>query len=511
MNTLLRGGVIHTGAGAVTAMAVRDGRVEWLGDDDGAGAYDGADEVVDLRGRWVGPAFVDSHLHLVQTGRQLDGLDLEGATSRVDALARIAAHVGVLPVEEVVVGAGWDETAWAGRDHPTADDLERVAPGRRLYLSRVDGHSAIVSHALLAETPQARGQDGWSGDGRLQRRAKHTVSDRLSDLVGPEQRLAAARRAVAALASRGIGAFHENAAPHIGPDYELALVRRAAAEGGLHATLYWGELGAFDRVAELGVAGLAGDLVADGAVGSRTASMRGEYADQAGDCGHGYLDAVQIADHVVGCTRLGVQAGFHCIGDAALDAVAEGFDRAARLLGDDALRTCAHRLEHCEMPSVEAVALFARIGVVASVQPMFDGLWGGPDGMYAERLGARWREMNPFRDLHLAGVRLAFGSDSPVTTADPWRALRAAVHHRTDGQGLDPADAFRALTRGGWAAARMAGGELHTGAPATYAVWDAPAGLGASGLPDVTPGADLPTCVRTVVAGRTVHSTGELP
>ena len=510
--TLLRNGVIHTGTGdPVTALAVEDGRVAWLGDDAHATAYDGAEEVVDLRGRWVGPAFVDAHLHLVQTGRQLDGLDLTGCTSRQDALDRIVAHVSRLPADEVVIGAGWDETEWPDRDHPTADDLERVAPGRRLYLSRVDGHSAIVSHALLAETPQASAQDGWSDDGRLQRRAKHTVSDRLSDLVGPEQRLSAARQAVAALAARGIGAFHENAAPHIGPDYEVALVRQAAAEAGLHATLYWGELGAFDRVAELGVSGLAGDLVADGAVGSRTASMRGEYADQGGHCGHGYLDASQIAEHVVGCTRLGVQAGFHCIGDAALDAVAEGFDAAARLLGDDALRRRGHRLEHCEMPSVEAVALFARLGVIASVQPMFDGLWGGPDGMYAERLGERWRAMNPFRDLHLAGVRLAFGSDSPVTPADPWCAVQAAVHHHTAGQGLDPAAAFRAHTRGGWSAARVDGGLLRPGAPATYAVWDAPAGLDGDGLPDLTPGTTLPTCVRTVVDGRTVHHTEDSP
>lgn len=510
MSTLIRNGVIHTDAGPATAMAVRHGRIEWLGTDDQATSYDGADEVVDLRGRWVAPAFVDSHLHLVQTGRQLDGLDLNGATSRVDALARIAAYVGVLPADEVVIGAGWDETAWPDRDHPTADDLERVAPGRRLYLSRVDGHSAIVSHALLAETAHARGEDGWSEDGRLMRRAKHTVSDRLSDLVGPDQRLAAARRAVEALASRGIGAFHENAAPHIGPDYELALVRQAADEAGLRATLYWGELGAFDRVDELGVAGLAGDLVADGAVGSRTASMRNEYADQAGHRGHGYLDATQVAEHVVGCTRLGVQAGFHCIGDAALDAVAEGFDAAARLLGDDALRSRGHRLEHCEMPSVEAVALFARLGVTASVQPMFDALWGGPDGMYAERLGWRWHEMNPFRDLYLAGVRLAFGSDSPVTTADPWRAVRAAVHHHTQGQGLEPADAFWAHTRGGWTAARVDAGLLRVGAPASYAVWETPAGRDADGLPDLTPGTDLPTCVRTVVDGRTVHRSEDL-
>ena len=517
MKTLLRGGVVHTGTHRpVTAMATDGGTVVWLGDDEGAAAYGGADEVVDLRGRFVAPAFVDAHLHLVQTGRQLGGLDLTGTTSREEVLELVARHVGGRPGDHVVIGAGWDETAWPVRNLPTADQLERVAPGRRLYLSRVDGHSAIVSHTLLAETPQASLEEGWSADGRLERRAKHVVSDRLADLDGPEQRLAAARRAVASLAAQGIGAFHENAAPHIGPEYELDLVRQAAAEGGLHATTYWGEAGAYDKVERLGVAGLAGDLVADGAVGSRTAAMRDSYADRSGHCGHGYLDAVQIADHVIGCTERGVQAGFHCIGDAALDAVADGFAAAAARMGDEALRAASHRLEHCEMPSAAAVTLFARLGVVASVQPLFDALWGGPSGMYAERLGSRWEGMNPFRTLADAGVRLALGSDSPVTAPRPWQAVRAAVHHHAPGQRLGPTAAFRAHTEGGWVAARRPGeGVLREGAAATYAVWDLPVGLGAPddgpALPDLTPGADLPTCARTVVAGRTVHRSEEQP
>jgi len=502
--TLLRNGSIHGTPGA-TALAVEDGRIVFIGSDDRSTAYDGAGEMVDLRGAWVAPAFVDAHVHLVQTGDQLAGLDLTGATGRADALDRLARHARDLADDAVIVGHGWDETTWPDPSYPTADDVERAAPGRRVYLSRVDGHSAIVSHALLAEVPEARERDGYAADGRLQRTAKHTVSDRLADLVGPDQRLESARRAVRHLAAAGVGAFHENAAPHIGPTYELALVRRAAAEVGLHATTYWGELGAFDKVDQLGVAGLAGDLVADGAVGSRTAAMREEYADCAGHRGHAYLDPAQIADHVTGCTERGIQAGFHCIGDAALDAIGEGFARAAEKLGPDAVRRQRHRLEHCEMPSAETIALLADLGVVASVQPMFDGLWGGPDKMYAARLGERWTGVNPFRDLHAAGVRLAFGSDSPVTPMQPWSAVLAAVRHHTPDQGLTPTQAFHAHTAGGWAAARFDdAGVLAVGHAATYAVWDTPAGLAGDRLPELD--GDLPRLRRTVVDGRTVHA-----
>ena len=345
-----------------------------------------------------------------------------------------------MPGDEVVIGAGWDETDWPDRDHPTADDLERVAPGRRLYLSRVDGHSAIVSHALLAETPQARAQDGWSDDGRLQRRAKHTVSDRLSDLVGPEQRLDAARQAVAALAARGIGAFHENAAPHIGPDYEVDLVRQRRRRGraARHALLGRARRLRPGRPSSACPAS-PGDLVADGAVGSRTASMRGEYADQAGHCGHGYLDATQIAEHVVGCTRLGVQAGFHCIGDAALDAVAEGFDagrpaarrrrRCARAGTGSSTARCPRSRPWRSSPGSASSPASSRCSTACGA---------APTGCTPSGWASAGASMNPFRDLHLAGVPLAFGSDSPVTPADPWRAVQAAVHHHTDGPAARP-------------------------------------------------------------------------
>ena len=93
MRTLLRGGTIHTPAGPAPAMAVDDGRIAWVGDGDGTGAWDAADEVVDLEGRLVTPAFVDAHVHVVQTGDQLAGLDLTPARSLADCLDRVAAHV----------------------------------------------------------------------------------------------------------------------------------------------------------------------------------------------------------------------------------------------------------------------------------------------------------------------------------------------------------------------------------------------------------------------------------
>jgi hypothetical protein len=478
MTVLLRNGRVH-GSDA-TAVAWDGPAITYVGTDAGAPA---ADEVVDLGGALVTPGFTDHHVHTVRTGFARTGLDLAGASSLAAALHALAGHAAERDGDGVLVGQGWDETDWPEQRHPTGDELEAAAPGRRTYLTRVDGHSSVISPALAALVPGLAGLAGWSDDGRVERDAHHAVRAVLEGLIGPEERHAAALEACRAMAAHGITSFHENAAPHIGPEHEIELVRAAADQVGLRCTVYWGELLAVETGRRLGVAGLAGDLVADGAFGSRTAALTSPYADRPGSCGHAYVTAEQVHAHVVACTEAGLQAGFHAIGDAALENVHRGLVAAERDLGAADLRAAEHRVEHVEMPSPAMMETMARLGVVASVQPMFDALWGGPRGMYAERLGERWRVTNPLRSLHDAGVRLAFGSDSPVTRLGAWDAVDAAVHHHAEEQRLPAEVAF---------AAHTGGATLAPGQPADLVVWRA----------DRTAG-------RTVVSGRTIHRTEE--
>jgi predicted amidohydrolase YtcJ len=204
-------------------------------------------------------------------------------------------------------------------------------------------------------------------------------------------------------------------------------------------------------------------------------------------------------------------------------AVVDGVRAAAEKVGLPRVRAARHRVEHAEMLTPDTVAAFAELGLTVSVQPAFDALWGGEEGMYAQRLGVeRARALNPFAALLRAGVPLAFGSDSPVTPLDPWGTVRAAAFHRTPEHRVSVRAAFTAHTRGGWrAVGRDDAGVLVPGAPADYAVWrtdelvvQAPDDRvarwstdprsGTPGLPDLSPGTDLPVCLRTVVAGRTV-------
>ncbi|MFP1628164.1 amidohydrolase [Streptomyces sp. 5K101] len=523
---LLRGGEVHSPADPfATAMVVERGHVAWVGSEGAADAFaSGVDEVVDLEGALVTPAFTDAHVHTTATGLALTGLDLSGAASLAEAAALVRAYADARPGDRILIGHGWDAARWPEARAPRRDELDELTGGRPLYLTRIDVHSAVVTTALLELVPGIRSLAGFRDGEPLTGAAHHALRTAAYAALSPRQRTEAQRAALRHAASLGIGTVHECGGPDISSEDDFTgLLELARDEPGPRVVGYWADRDV-ERARALGALGAAGDLFADGSLGSHTACLHEPYAD-AGHTGAAHLDAADVASHVVACTEAGLQAGFHAIGDAALTAVVDGVRAAADKVGLARVRAARHRVEHAEMLTPETIADFAEFGLTASVQPAFDAAWGGETGMYAQRLGAeRARTLNPYAALLRAGVPLAFGSDSPVTPLDPWGTVRAAAFHRTPEHRISARAAFTAHTRGGWrAVGRDDAGVLVPGAPADYAVWrtgelvvQAPDDRvarwstdprsGTPGLPDLTPGYDLPVCLRTVVFGRTVFA-----
>ena len=518
--TLYLGGSVHSAVDPfATALLVDGATVAWVGSDEAAAVHaEHAGAVVHLDGALLAPAFVDAHVHTTETGLLLTGIDLTGSPSLRAALDAVAATAAAAPGDPVL-GHGWDDRLWPEGRPPTRAELDRAGGGAEVYLARTDVHSAVVSSSLASRAGLSV-LAGWSDDGRVERDAHHAARD-VTRSLDDDHRRAVQLRALRVAAAAGVASLHECSGPHVASPGDLTSLLALAADDLPEVVAYWGELAtdadhARAIVEGLGapVLGLAGDLCADGSVGSRTSAFREPYADNAAArldpdfSGHLYLDAEQVRDHVVACTLTGLQAGFHVIGDRAVDAVLAGVAAAATRVGLDAVIAARHRLEHVEHVDAAAVSELARLGLTASVQPVFDALWGGTSGMYAERLGTtRGARLNPFGAMAAAGVPLALGSDTPVTPFDPWSAVRACVFHQDGAQRLSAQVAFAAHTRGGWRAARRDGeGVLAPGAPATFAVW-ATAG---PGLPDLTPGIPTPTCLRTVREGAELYDSRDL-
>ena len=485
-----------------TAMAVRDRVVAWLGSDDVGRAQFPDAEIVDLEGAFVAPAFVDSHVHLTATGLTFAGLDLRSATSLRHCLALIADYARAHP-DGPIWGHGWDESGWPEKSAPCTDDLDGVVGRRPAYLARVDVHSAAASTALRRLAPGLAEAAGFDPERPLTSDAHHLVRAAARERLTPEQRREARLAALDVVAAFGIAAVHECAGPDIGGIDDWTEVRDT--DHGVEIVGYWGEhvttaQQARDLIDRTGTRGLAGDLFVDGALGSHTAWLSERY-DDAGHCGNRYLEPEAIAAHVLACTEAGIPAGFHLIGDAAVTAVVDAVADVVDRCGIAAVVGCGHRLEHLEMVSAQQAHRLGSWGVIASVQPNFDALWGGDTGMYARRLGVqRGRRLNPLALLASAGVPLAFGSDTPVTSMNPWATVRAAAHHKTPGSAVSVRAAFAAVTRGGWRAAGVRDGVTGTltpSAPASYAVWDAP-----PRLDDDDP---LPRCLHTVHRGEVIH------
>lgn len=516
---LLVGGRIYTPTSTTaTAIAVEKGVISWIGEDRAARALHPDAQVTDLDGAFVAPAFVDTHVHLTATGLALTGPDLSGGPDEVRAA--LAAAPG-----ETVIARGWDDTDWERPLQRTHLDERRV-----VYAARVDEHSAQASTALRALVPGLQELPGFSPDGPLTVDAHHAVRTAALAALTEARITAAQTAALDAAAAAGIAAVHECGGPRVAGERDFALLGSLAH--GVHVRRYWGEAArdaddARAIVERTGADGLAGDLFVDGSIGSRTALLHSPYADAPSSTGVAHLDQETVTAHLLACTEARIQAGFHAIGDAAVARVVAGLEAAVEAFGGPRVASCGHRLEHAEMVTAEEAAKLGSWGVNASMQPVFDALWGGPDGMYARRLGAdRAAALNDFALLAKNAVPLAFSSDAPVTPLAPWAMLRAATQHHTAGSAVSPRAAFAAATRGAWRAGGLrdgVAGTLAPGAPATFAVWDAdelvvraPSDAvqrwstdpraGVAPLPDLAPGARLPRCLRTVVDGTTVFA-----
>lgn len=552
--TLYLNGSVYSGADPfATAMMVEGSTIAWLGSEEAAATLRSeADRVVDLAGAVITPGFVDSHAHITETGLALVQLDLRSARSASEVLEAVARRASEAPGERIV-GFGWDETTWDSPVLPTSEELSRAASGASVYLSRVDGHSGLASAALVAEL--GLGEHPENSAGWLRGEARK-MANLATAPVSSSERARAQRTALERAASLGFVALVENGAPQIqavADVRELLGLEGSLYEGGTplpEVQALWGEwVDSPEAAADIAarfegrLLGLGGDLNADGSLGSRTAHLREPYSDDPATRGVAALDADQIAAHIAAASTLGGLVGFHVIGDGGAENILAALG-TLRLQDPKALMRAQVRLEHVELLRDSDIEALSGFPVHASMQPRFDGLWGGPDGLYERRLGDRASSMNRFASLLRAGVPLVFGSDSPVTEMNGWRSVKDAAYHHNRQERISARAAFRSHTQVPWRFTALPGrtaapydgfedlrthalmGQLAVGAPASFAIWDAEEL--AIEVPDsrvsvwstdpragtpMLPALDssrLPVCLSTIHYGRTLYEDGSL-
>jgi predicted amidohydrolase YtcJ len=440
------------------ALAVRDGRIVRL-----TNAYDvaflaGTDtRVVDLEGRVVLPGFVDAHTHLPMVGRRLVHADLS-VGSRTQALDRLRERVADVDGEsededvggEWVQGFGYDESRWDDDRYLTRADLDDVSDSLPVVAFREDMHVASLNSVALDRLDLAAGDHG--GDVRGEKEATgvlvETAVDDVWDAVSPtrDETRALLEAAQRHANERGVTGVHDMVRHSYAPE----VYRDLDAEGALSLRVrlnYWSDH--FDSLVDVGLrtnhgSGLvtvgAIKTYTDGSFGGRTAKLSEPYAD-AETTGQWVVPPAELNALVTRADDAGFQVTAHAIGDEAVEAVLDAFERVSDADGDS-----RHRIEHVELADDEAIERMRELGVVASVQPNFLK-WADEGGLYERRLGPRRTETNRYRAMVDAGVSLAFGSD--CMPLDPLLGIAHAVDAPHENQRLSTTEALRAYTAGG--------------------------------------------------------------
>jgi predicted amidohydrolase YtcJ len=509
------------------SMSVADGKISCIGKMDHVfldcgGGQEGA-VTVQLKGQFVMPGFNDAHVHLGSAAADILAVPLTGVPSVEEMQKRVAEAVAQHKPGEWITGGGWDHTLWTDKKFPNRQQLDAVAPKNPVMLTHVSGHVAVANSLALKSgeidknTPNPPGGEierdalGEPTGMLKEDAAMSLVNGRIPD-PSPEQRRHGIELVLENVAKNGVTSVQDFS------DWEnFAVYKQLKEEGKLtvRITEWLPFLASLDDLQNMRAQGgwtdqwlKTGALKAftDGALGSRTAALLEPYSDDPSTSGILTNDPEKLRKMAIERDKAGFQLAFHAIGDRANRIALDVFEAVAKA---NKPRDRRDRIEHAQVVAPEDFARFAKLNVIASMQPSHqttDMRWA------EERLGRdRLKGAYAWATMIRNGIPLAFGTDYPVEPVSPFRGLYACVtRERPEGgprNGWEPQekisleDCIRAYTSGSAYAQFEEGkkGQLKPGAYADFIILS-------NDLTKVPPAEYAKTSVlRTVVGGRTVY------
>ena len=418
------------------------------------------DQIIDGHGKTLLPGLIDAHGHVLDLGMTRMTVQLVGTSSVADLQQRVRDYAAAHPNDPWIIGFGWNQELWPDKRFPTAADLDAIVSDRPVVLERVDGH-AVVANSAAMKVAGVTAQTAAPAGGRIENGLFVDNARGLIDKAIPartpaqsDEALAKAQAQLLSVGVTGVGSMSTSI-----DDWEA--MKRAGAAGTLNVRLmaYIGAAQAAeanmrptgwlyrDRLRAVGV-----KVFADGALGSRGAWLKRPYADKPDTRGlkfHSDAEMLQIAD---AAAANGFQIATHAIGDAANAQVISTYEALSKKYGRDR----RWRIEHFQIADPTDIPRLAPAGIIASMQPTHQT----SDRLMAEkRLGPnRLAGAYAWQSVLKSGARLAFGTDFPVESPNPFPGLSAAIS-RQDMNGQPPggwipserltfAQALSAYTRG---------------------------------------------------------------
>jgi predicted amidohydrolase YtcJ len=536
-DTIFLNGTVHTVNDAAPegeAIAIKGERIVFVGSNAEAKKYSGpATRTIDLKGKTVVPGLTDSHYHIFEVGHQAAQPSFDETTSRSAVLSRVKQQVEDGDSDKWITGRGWIETFWKPPTFLTREELDQVAPGNPVFLERADGHGAVANSKALqlagidAKTPDPFGgqilHDKKTGEptGMLLDNAMDLVAQKIPP-VSPEEKgrefLLGVQRTLA------LGWCEiQNA----GSDLEdLALLRKLYGEGKVKLRIYnavYGPGAPAEKILKDGPILDEFDhhfttrtikVIFDGSLGSRSAALLQPYADAETS---GFLTQKEedLRPMLREALRRGIQVETHAIGDRANRTILDLYEEAFKAVppNDRKVKEPRWRVEHAQILSPSDIPRFAKLGVIASMQPShaISDLFFAPARLGEKRLAGAYA----WQSLLKSGAIITAGSDAPVEKGDPMIEFYAAVARKSKGglskpdwhpeEAVSRAQALQMLTR--WPAfaafQEKEKGSIEPGKLADLTILS-------DDIMKIPESEILRTrCLMTVIGGEIVYDTGE--
>jgi len=441
---LLSGKIITSAEGRANFLLYESDRIIAVGSTEEMSTYLGDDvRVVELGECVAIPGLMDSHIHLVQTGLSCLNVDLTVAKDKDDALSLLAEETKGKP--EIVVGFGFDESRWPVPQLPTLKDLDKVSMHIPVFISRRDSHLFVTNTPTIQKFANALQGEELNEEnthlGIFRGELGYKLLREVFLLMSEERKTEGVKEACRRALRRGITALHAMEGGKLFGEGDARLVQKLIPALSLDIIVYPQIMGC-DVVQEMGLPRIGGCLLVDGSIGARTAALQEPYSDQAENSGVLYFSDQELSAFTKQANRRGLQIALHAIGDRAIEQTLRAYKNT---LEDHPRQDHRLRIEHFELGTDEQIERCAEMGIVLGMQPTFERLWGGKNGMYAERLGERLT--NRIKTIMRAGIVVSGGSDSQITPNDSLLGMASAMSHPNPEERLSFVEALQLYTQ----------------------------------------------------------------
>lgn len=411
------------------SVAVKRGLIQAIGYWKDVESLVGPDtRVYDLEGATLLPGFIDTHVHLTQTGMQMIGIDLVKARSIEELLSILKCKAA--ETEDEFVIAFFDEMNLKEKTFPALKQLDEAVPDKFLRISQLSGHLSLTNSVtfrwlgLDPSTPGIGRDSDGNFNGVLTKEANHTFARTSNEkLVSDKQRERGIKLVIDECLRRGVTTIHALEGGAFFGDADSDFVFKSGS-GFKVDVLLWDQTMDIERVKSRGLQRIGGCITADGAIEAYTAATFSEYPAK-GHRGALYFSDEEIEQFVKCAHDAGLQIAIHCDGDRAVEQVLIAYEKALR---DNPRYDHRHRIEHAEIITHEQVERIARLGIYVAMQPSHLRSFGDK---YEEHLGREtMNRVHLYKTMTRAGILIGGGSDAFVSPINPLFDIQSAVNHR---------------------------------------------------------------------------------